>query len=259
MRQLRKSINRRVGRALHDYKMLDDGDRVLVAVSGGIDSLLLAYILRLWLAKAPISYTLQAIHVDMAPSPGNIGAAAEAVAAVMAGFGLPLEILPASWQPSVESLNDQATAQATDTCFRCARSRRTQLFEFAREHDFSKVALGHHRDDIIDTFFMNLTSSGNISTMRPRQDLFSGRLSILRPMAYLDKNEIEQTGAELGLEPIRSPCPLSEQTRRRDISELTRMIYEKIPGSKEHIFAALHNVRQDYLLQPLIDNAKKDK
>jgi tRNA 2-thiocytidine biosynthesis protein TtcA len=110
--------------------------------------------------------------------------------------------------------------------------------------------MGHHRDDIIETFFMNLTCAGNISTMRPRQLLFSGRLSLIRPLAYLGKEEVTAIGSRLGLSPVRSTCPLSEQTRRGDIRELLALVYERIPGSREHIFAALGNVRPAYLLQP---------
>jgi tRNA 2-thiocytidine biosynthesis protein TtcA len=85
--------------------------------------------------------------------------------------------------------------------------------------------------------------------MVPRQDLFSGRLTLIRPLAYLDKADIESIGRELGMEPVRSSCPLREQTRRRDIHRLAEQIYRQIPGAKEHIFAALGNVRQDYLLK----------
>src|SRR5512147_1421215 len=113
----------------------------------------------------------------------------------------------------------------------------------------SVIAFGHHRDDIIETFLLNLTCSGNISTMVPRQDLFSGRLALIRPLAYLDKSEIETIGRQLGLTAVRSSCPLREQTKRRDIHELAAEVYRRIPGAKKHIFAALGNVRQDYLLR----------
>ncbi len=100
----------------------------------------------------------------------------------------------------------------------------------------------------METFFINLTCSGNISTMRPKQMLFSGRLALIRPLAYLVKEEVCRIGNRLAITPVASDCPVAEKTRRKDIRALLAQIYQQIPGSQEHIFAALGNVRQEYLL-----------
>ncbi len=242
---LSASENRRIGKAMLDYSMLADNDRVLVAVSGGIDSLVLAWVLENWRHKAPISYAVQAIHIEMDTTrvDSRKGTAAQ-VTARLAQTGLGCVVLPADLPAPVE----ESKGDRRDVCFRCARSRRRQLFEYARQEQFSTLALGHHRDDIVETFFINLTCSGNISTMRPRQGLFSDRLSLIRPLAYLKKDEIIGIGKRLGLEAVASRCPLSGQTRRLEVRELLNDIYDRIPGSREHIFAALGNVRPDYLL-----------
>lgn len=233
--------NRRIAQAMLDYQMLAEGERVLIAVSGGIDSLILAWLLQFWRSKAPISYELQAVHIDDAA--GQPGCRARQVAERLAALGVSCVILPAE-QPVVFAEG----ADPAGLCYRCARNRRRQLFEYARQEQYTAIALGHHQDDLIETFFINITSGGNISTMRPKQELFSGRLALIRPLAYLSKEEIRAIGARLGLEPVPSSCPLSEQTRRKDIRSLLEQMYAQIPGSREHIFAALGNVRPEYLL-----------
>lgn len=246
---LTASENRRIAKAMLDYSMLADGDSVLVAVSGGIDSLVLAWVLHSWRRKAPIDYEVQPVYVDMRPAgtPETVpGERAGLIRDRLAALGLSCQVIPGELPALPDA--QQEGADTAGICFQCARNRRRLLFEYAREQGFATIALGHHRDDIVETFFMNLTCSGNISTMRPKQVLFSGRLALIRPLAYLVKEEIRAIGKRLGLEPVAFDCPLSEQTRRQDIRGLLEHIYEQIPGSQEHIFAALGNVRQDYLL-----------
>lgn len=110
--------------------------------------------------------------------------------------------------------------------------------------------MGHHQDDIIETFFLNICFAGNISTMVPRQELFEGRLALIRPLAFIEKHEIKNLAEQLQLEPVRTSCPLSEETKRMEVRRFLEDLYQRFPGSKMRIFSSLSNVRNDYLLKP---------
>lgn len=237
--RLPSSINRKIGRAMHDFTMFADGDRVLVAVSGGVDSLVLAVVLRLWQNKAPIAFTLVPYHVDHGfwrDAPGSDGPE-ESIAKQLTPWQLSLTIAP-----------ERSISEGERTCFFCARNRRNQLFEAARSLGCNRVAVGHHKDDLIETLLLNAFYSGNLSTMVPRQDLFDGKLSLVRPLAYLEKSEVAQLAERLELVPVKNLCPLSVDTRREKVRALLAGIYAEEPQVKGSLFSALHNVRRDYLL-----------
>ena len=226
---------------MHDYNMLEDSDRVLVAVSGGVDSLVLCRLLSFWRRKAPIDYELLAVHLDMGFDEASVGPVIEQLEKI----GVPSLIEKTTIGSKAIEAEDGKSG-----CFYCARNRRTRLFEIAREKDFTKIALGHHKEDIIETFFINMFYGGNLSTMMPRQDLFDCRLALIRPLAYLEKKAIYQMARAATIAPVKNPCPLAGDSKREKIRALLGSIYEEDPDIKSTIFAALGNVRPDYLLDP---------
>jgi tRNA 2-thiocytidine biosynthesis protein TtcA len=237
--KLPAGLNRKIGRAMHDFALLAEGDHVLVAVSGGVDSLTLACVLKIWQQKAPIHFSLTALYIDHGFWKRQQGAVdpSEAIARQLRGLSLSFEVVE-EWR----------IAETDRTCFQCSRNRRSQLFDLAREKGYNKIALGHHKDDLIETFMLNAIYSGNISTMVPKQQLFGGTLSLIRPMAYLEKQEVCEIAAGLQLEAVKNLCPLSADTRREKVRRLLQTLYRDEPAARSSLFAALSNVRKDYLL-----------
>ena len=238
-RMLPSQVNKRIGQAMHDYSMLNNEDQVLVAVSGGIDSLALVWLLRYWQHKAPISYKLHAVHIDM--DIWNRGmsdpAPVEALKEQMEIIGIPLTI--------EKSLPLTADIR---TCHSCSKLRRKQLFDLASRLKCNKIAFGHHKDDLLETLFLNMFYSGNISTMVPKQELFGGSLSLIRPLAYLEKAEVEDIARNAGLTAVNNLCPLAGDTRREQVQKMLQNIYDQIPGAKASLFASMKNVRKGYML-----------
>ncbi|MBU0480414.1 MAG: tRNA 2-thiocytidine biosynthesis TtcA family protein [Proteobacteria bacterium] len=241
--KLNPQTNQRVGRAMHAYEMLADNDRVLIAVSGGVDSLVLTWLLDHWRKKAPIGYELLAVHLDMGFGDNE----AELVRRQIERLGVDHHIEKTDF-----GANALKAEEGRSACFHCARQRRSRLFDIAEERGFGKIAFGHHLEDIIETFFINLMYGGNLSTMVPNQAIFEGRLNMIRPMAFLEKKEIIEIGRELGVEPVANPCPMSKESKRVQIRKLLETsIYPLDDSVKANIFAALGNVRTDYLLKKL--------
>lgn len=242
MKQLPKKFNRLIGKAMHAYEMLSHGDHVLIAVSGGIDSLVLSWILDNWRLKAPIEYTITGVHLDMGFEEGQ----AHLVEQKLLQLNIPYHIETTDFGRKALETEDGKSG-----CYHCAKQRRNRLFELAKKLGCNKIAFGHHKEDIIETFFLNLLYGGNISTMVPKQILFDGRLTIIRPLCFLEKKDIEAIGSLINMKAVQNPCPLAADSRREKVRVLLETLCKDEKAIKSNIFAALGNVKQDYLLQPV--------
>lgn len=233
-------LNREVGRALAKYRMMAPGDRILVGVSGGKDSTALLWTLAERQRRSPIAYSLLPVYID----PGFAGGFAQDLRAQCRDMGLDL---------LVEYTDHGRIAHSADNrenpCFLCARLRRRRLFEIAHQHGCCKVALAHNRDDIIETFFMNICYAGEVSTMLPAQPLFKGLLTIVRPLAFAEEDLIRRFVRQQGWTVFQNPCPSAGRTKRREIKDMLHRLYRTNPKIKGNVFRAMHHVKLDYLLK----------
>lgn len=236
---LDKRVRRLVGKAICDFGLIQDGDRILVGLSGGKDSLVLLKVLAERLKVVPIRYDLQAVTVDLGFGGLDLGRLREFVSEL--GCDLVVkrtDIGPRSHRPENPEV----------PCFLCSRMRRKVLFQTAAELGCNKLALGHTKDDIIVTFFMNVLYSGEISTMVPRQELFGGRLTIIRPLALLDEEKAAAFARQHCLPVMDEGCPTRGKTKRAEVKAWLQELLRRDRRIKGNIFHALGNVKREYLL-----------
>ena len=228
-----------MGKGIHSRAMIGDGDHIMVAVSGGLDSLSLLWLLRERLSRIPISYTLTAVHVDLGFGAGS----GDQMQSFFTRNGFDHRIITTDIGKRAHSAENRESP-----CFLCSWLRRKTLFKAAEEIGTKKIAFGHHKDDIIETFFLNVFYGASISTMTPVQEFFQGRLHIIRPLFLIDEGLIKRYASAMGWKEIGSGCPTSGFSKREEIREMLNQLYRGNRKVKGNIFRALHSVRKEYLL-----------
>jgi tRNA 2-thiocytidine biosynthesis protein TtcA len=235
-----QALKRSLGRALHRWEMIADGDRIVVGVSGGADSLTLMSMLAERLARIPIHYDLFAVYID----PGFEGSFAERLEMYCQKVGFPLKVEYTDY-----GVLGHRADNRENPCFLCSRLRRKRLFEIAAELGCNKLALGHNKDDIIETLFLNMCYAGEISTMLPVQTLFKQKLALIRPLAYTDENLIRQFANEQRFPDFTNPCPTAATSKRREIKLMLKQLYRSNKKIKGNIFRSMSHVKLEYLLK----------
>ncbi|MCU0665572.1 MAG: tRNA 2-thiocytidine(32) synthetase TtcA [Candidatus Omnitrophica bacterium] len=229
-------VSKRIGKAITDYDMLQEGDKVAVAVSGGKDSLTLLRVLNDRRTFVPIKYSLVAIHIDM----GYPKSSAKQLEKHFQKMGVEYHI---------EKTDELRKMKKKDiTCFWCAWNRRKALFKCSDRLGCNKVALGHHFDDIIQTTLLNLFFQGEISAMNPKQELFHGKIQIIRPLAYVEERLIERFVKSEKLKTYDCTCPNYHISNRTRISRIIQELEKVCPDVKKNIFRSIKRVKKDYLL-----------
>ncbi|MBA8887295.1 tRNA 2-thiocytidine biosynthesis protein TtcA [Dokdonella fugitiva] len=238
--KLAKRLRHQVGQAIADFNMIEDGDRVMVCLSGGKDSYTLLDILLKLQAKAPVRFELVAVHLDQ-KQPGYDPAI---LPDYLRGLGVRFEIL----EQDTYSVVKRVILEGKTMCSLCSRLRRGSLYTHAAERGYTKIALGHHRDDIVETMFLNLFHQATLKAMPPKLRSDDGRNVLIRPLAYCAEDDIAAYAEQQGF-PIM-PCNLcgsQENLQRKTIKAMLAEWEKKHPGRTETIFRALGNVAPSQL------------
>jgi len=240
--KIEHSIRRRVGHAIGDFGMIENRDRILVALSGGKDSWTLLRMLEEMKRRAPVSFSLVAVTVH----PGFPGFHTESLDAYLTSLGIEHRIVSA---PVHEMMLEHLDPDDTP-CSLCARVKRGVLYTQARDLGCGKIALGHHRDDFIETLLLNLFYNGRIKAMSPVLHADDGRSIVIRPLVYVPEEEIIRYVAEAGFPITCCACPAcgDEDLKRTRMKRLLSDMEREHPGVSASILAALGNIDERHLL-----------
>ena len=240
LRRLGARLRGLVGRAIEDYRMIEEGDRVMVCLSGGKDSYTLLDLLRSLQRSAPVRFSLLAVNLDQKQP----GFPAHVLPHYLESVDVPYHIIEQDTYRVVKRLIPEGRTM----CSLCSRLRRGALYRFAAENGISKIALGHHRDDIVETLFLNLFHGGRLKAMAPKLRSEDGRHIIIRPLAYVAERDIARYARGMAFPLI--PCSLcgsQPNLQRNAVKAMLAQWEQAHPGRTQSIFSALCQVQPAHL------------
>jgi tRNA 2-thiocytidine biosynthesis protein TtcA len=245
-----KRLRRLVGQAIADYEMIGEGDRVMVCLSGGKDSYALLDVLLRLREKAPVPFEIVAVNLDQKQP----GFPEHVLPDYLTALGVAYHIA----EQDTYSVVKRVIPEGKTMCSLCSRMRRGVLYRVASEIGATRIALGHHRDDILETFFLNLFYGGTLKAMPPKLLSDDGRHVVIRPLAYCEERDLAEY-AQLRAFPI-IPCTLcgsQENLKRKEVKAMLREWEKRQPGRVDTIFTAIQNVRPSHLMdRALFDFAR---
>ena len=243
--KLAKRLRRLVGQAIADFSMIEAGDKVMVCLSGGKDSYAMLDVLMRLREKSPVPFELVAVNLDQR----HPGFPEHVLPEYLESVGVPYRIVV----QDTYSVVKRVIPEGKTMCGLCSRLRRGALYKAAGELGCNKIALGHHRDDILETFFLNLFHGGKLKTMPPKLISDDGKHVVIRPLAYVEECDLAAY-AEARAFPI-IPCDLcgsQEQMQRKQVKAMLRDWEKQFPGRVESIFNALSSVTPSHLLDRVL-------
>jgi tRNA 2-thiocytidine biosynthesis protein TtcA len=243
--KLQKKLRRLVGQAIEDFKMIEDGDRVMVCLSGGKDSYALLDILLSLQKHAPVDFDLIAVNLDQKQP----GFPEQVLPQYLESVGVPYQIV----EQDTYSVVKRIIPEGKTTCSLCSRLRRGILYGTAEKLGATKIALGHHRNDILETLFLNMFHGGTLKSMPPKLLSDDGKHIVIRPLAYCREKDLAAY-AKIKAFPI-IPCNLcgsQPNLQRQMIKEMLQTWDRQFPGRLETMFRALQNVKPSHLADPTL-------
>lgn len=238
--KLSKRLRRLTGQAIQDYNMIVDGDRVMVCLSGGKDSYTMLDMLMQLQQKAPVKFELFAVNLDQKQP----GFPEHVLPEYLKSVGAPFHII----EQDTYSVVKRVIPEGKTMCSLCSRMRRGALYRYAEDNGYNKIALGHHRDDIVATFFLNLFHGGKLSAMPPKLQSDDGKNVVIRPLAYCREADLAEY-AEIKNFPI-IPCSLcgsQENLQRKQVRRQMDEWQRQFPGRLDSVFGALQNIAPSQL------------
>ena len=243
--KVQQRLRRAVGKAIADFNMIEAGDKVMVCLSGGKDSYTLLDILLALQKKAPIDFELLAVNLDQKQPDFP----ADVLPRYLTETGVPFRIL----EQDTYSVVKRVVPEGKTMCSLCSRLRRGSLYTFAAENGVTKIALGHHRDDIVETLFLNMFFGSKLKSMPPKLLSDDGRHVVIRPLAYCREADIARYAEARGFPII--PCNLcgsQEHLQRKQIKQMLEDWERQSPGRVENVFRSLQNVVASHLADPAL-------
>lgn len=244
-RKLQAQLRGLVGKAIEDYAMIGEGDKVMVCLSGGKDSYTLLDILISLQRSAPVRFELVAVNLDQKQP----GFPEHVLPEYLTGLGVSFHVI----EQDTYSVVKRVIPEGKTMCELCSRLRRGALYRWASENGVTKVALGHHRDDIVETLFLNMFFGGRLKAMPPKLRSEDGRHIVIRPLAYVAERDIERYARARAFPII--PCKLcgsQENAQRRMIKKMLHDWEKAYPGRTESIFSAIRSVEAGHLADPAL-------
>ncbi len=233
-------VKNHVAKAVMDFDMIAPGDRVLAAVSGGKDSLVMLDALAAFRKFKKVDYHLEAIHIAVEDVPYQVNKVLLTKLAEKLEVPLHFETIRAG----IENRGKKAP------CFVCSWHRRKTLFEYAKTHGFHKLALGHHRDDAVETLLINMAYHGHISSLPGKLAMFGGRLHLIRPLLLLTDKETREYARIRQFPRQEKECPFAGHTKRTTARDLLDALQKIHPKAAANLFHAMQNIDNEYLPQP---------
>ncbi|GAB1360243.1 ATP-binding protein [Porphyromonadaceae bacterium] len=234
---LERKLSSKLTKAIFDYSLIEDGDTILIGLSGGKDSLALTELLGKRMRIDKPRFTLKAAHISMTNIPYQPDL--KYLESFASEYNIPFI--------HAETSFDATTDKRKSPCFLCSWNRRKRLFDLAKTHGCNKIALGHHQDDMLRTLLMNLTFQGAFGTMPPKLQMNKFNMTIIRPLSLITETEMEEWKSLKGYSLLKKQCPYECDTYRTQMKEVMGMLEAMNPFVRQSLWNSMTNIQTNYL------------